>query len=164
MKLTKRRSTTEALKKAGFTPAEAASLSRNCSVVTIKKGDQLTKVGGYSRTVFLIVDGSVDVTKASGEPHSIAASYENPLVIGEISALMDRLYNVASVAASEDVHAVVMPSKKLARLMESSPRLSEIVQTQRQERLDEMHQERQVQRSSQHAAYEVYLSALSRTK
>lgn len=162
MGFAKKRETIEILKRAGFASDEAAVLSKSARLVDVKKGDRLTEIGGYSRVVYLLVSGSVDVTKASGVTRSIKASSANPLIIGEISALMDRLYTVASVVATEKAQAVVVPSKKLASLMELSPRLSSIVQSQRSERLDEMHEALVAQRSSQRAAYESYLSALSK--
>jgi CRP-like cAMP-binding protein len=162
MRLFKRQSTLEALRMAGFAQSESSQVARYAKLSTLQTGYELTSLGGYSSEVYLLVSGTVLVAKASSDAFELEASFDKPVVIGEISALRDRLYSVASVTAVSSVTAIVFPASKLVELIDASPRLSGIVLSQRSARLYDMTEALKEQRISQWTAYESYLEAIYR--
>ena len=162
MRLFKRQSTLEALRMAGFAQSEANQVARYAKLSTLESGRELTSLGGYSSDVYLLVSGTVLVAKASSDAFELEASFDKPVVIGEISALRDRLFSVASVTTVSSVTAIVFSASKLAELVEASPRLSGVVLSQRSARLNDMTEALKEHRIGQWAAYESYLEAVSR--
>lgn len=158
-----RKKTRKALTDAGFSATEADVLSRHATVRSIKIGERLTKLGGYSDKVFLLTKGSLTASRPSMPPREVEINTGSPVVIGEISALRDRLFAVAEVVASADSEALVFPASRLSLAMGLSPRLSEIVNTQRAARLQEMDNSYKKQRLKQWDSYQAYVKALSRS-
>ena len=147
---------------AGFAQSEANQVARYAKLSTLESGRELTSLGGYSSDVYLLVSGTVLVAKASSDAFELEASFDKPVVIGEISALRDRLFSVASVTTVSSVTAIVFSASKLAELVEASPRLSGVVLSQRSARLNDMTEALKEHRIGQWAAYESYLEAVSR--
>ena len=147
---------------AGFAQSEANQVARYAKLSTLESGCELTSLGGYSSDVYLLVSGTVLVAKASSDAFELEASFDKPVVIGEISALRDRLFSVASVTTVSSVTAIVFSASKLAELVEASPRLSGVVLSQRSARLNDMTEALKEHRIGQWAAYESYLEAVSR--
>jgi CRP-like cAMP-binding protein len=163
MRLFKKKSILEALRMAGFTQGEAEQVARYSKISSLQDGDKLTEIGGYSSEVYLLVSGTVLVSKASGDSFELESSFNKPVVIGEISALRDRLFSVATVTATGPVTAIVFSASRLSNIMGASQRLSDVVLSQRAARLDDMARALKEQRLSQWAAYESYLEAISRS-
>jgi CRP-like cAMP-binding protein len=105
---------------------------------TYPKGSVLMKEGDDGRSMFVIEDGSVNVTLAD-EPKPVATLYAGD-IIGEASFLMGAKRS-ASVVAAEDVDAVEIDKSCLAPILAKSPalvdRFAEMFE-QRQEELDNL--------------------------
>ena len=80
MRLFKKKSILEALRMAGFTQGEAEQVARYSKISSLQDGYKLTEIGGYSSEVYLLVSGTVLVSKASGDSFELESSFDKPVV------------------------------------------------------------------------------------
>lgn len=98
--------------------------------VAVPAGEVLADFGEHGREFFLLVDGSVEVSRDD----TVIANLNEGDFFGEISALTNAR-RTATVVASEDVTVEVMNRRQLATVLDLWPEFARKVQEAAQERL-----------------------------
>lgn len=104
----------------GLDEAETQALVRSSQVIECRRGDTIVRTGHFGRTVYVVLDGTVEVR--DGARH--IATMTTGDVFGEVSFLLSTRRISDVVAASDRVRVLSVSEKTLHRLIESESRLA----------------------------------------
>jgi signal transduction histidine kinase len=106
-----------------FAEMTVTDLDRICDSVTevnLRRGDALFAEGDAGDHAYVIVDGELEVIKASDRRETLLAVRGAGEVIGEM-ALLQEAPRMASVRARSDAELLCIPKKALDELLDTSP-------------------------------------------
>jgi CRP/FNR family transcriptional regulator, cyclic AMP receptor protein len=106
-------------------------IARWSDEIDLPVGYHLLDQGGFPHEVFVILDGTVDITK-DGEPLATLGRGE---ILGEIAILGDER-RTATVVAATPVHAAVMMRREFDEMRAEMPAIAERIQRIARERLN----------------------------
>jgi CRP-like cAMP-binding protein len=115
---------------AGCTKAELRHLARITDELELREGTVLTREGRTAHEFFVIVDGTVRVTKAGKKLADLGPG----AWLGEI-ALLTRAQRTATAIATSSTHTLVMLDRDFRKLVDDVPSIAMKVLTSVAERL-----------------------------
>lgn len=124
-----------ALRELGIGEQEAHRISRRARLRRVRPGEQLCRIGGLPDRLLVLVDAEADAVLNNGSRHHLEAG----AVIGEISLLGGRLYQVADVTVTRAGSVITIDASTWRRHAGSWPTLAGMVgraHTERVARLD----------------------------
>jgi signal transduction histidine kinase len=95
-------------------------LYRMAETVTCRAGESLMEEGTAGDALYVIVDGTFEITKRAGDTQVVIAGCDAGEVIGEIS-LLEQASRTASVRALRDSHLVKISRDTFLTLLSGSP-------------------------------------------
>jgi CRP-like cAMP-binding protein/predicted GNAT family N-acyltransferase len=101
----------------GLPPATVEALSAKSHVLDVKKGDTIIKGGLVTRTVFVVLSGTLEIR--DGE-RLLALAHEGD-VIGEIAFLLESKRTTDVRAASDRVRVLCLSERTLHALVDTDP-------------------------------------------
>jgi CRP-like cAMP-binding protein len=115
---------------AGCTKAELRQLARISDELELREGTVLTREGRSAHEFFVIVDGTVRVTKGGKKLADLGPG----AWLGEI-ALLTRAERTATATATSSMHTLVMLDRDFRKVIEDMPSIAMKVLTSVGERL-----------------------------
>jgi voltage-gated potassium channel len=107
---------------AGLGPRDLAEVGRLADEVTVREGKVLAKEGAAAHEFFVILDGTVAITKGSTHVRDMGPGD----FFGEL-ALIGRVPRTATVTASTPVTLLVVGHREFTTLLAEQPRINEKV-------------------------------------
>ncbi len=110
-----------------FAPLEIKKLKRLALAsqrLTYAAGEVLTKQGDLGDSVFVIIDGKIDITLGSGESASHVRELGQYAFVGEVGTIAGK-FRTATVTAKTDVVALKIASNVLFEMIEEMPDLKD---------------------------------------
>ncbi len=114
----------------GLSNAQKRQVLQHMAPIDLRAGEVVASQGEHAREFYLLVDGSVEVTRDD----TAIATIDQGSFFGEIGALTHARRN-ATVIASEDITVEVMNRRQLATVLDLWPELASQVQTAAMERM-----------------------------
>jgi CRP/FNR family cyclic AMP-dependent transcriptional regulator len=103
---------------AGLSKKELEQIASIADEIDLREGKELTTQGKSAREFFVLLEGSVDVTKDGRRINQLGDGD----FFGEI-ALVSRSPRTATVTATAPIHALVITDRSFRRLLEGSPEI-----------------------------------------
>jgi CRP-like cAMP-binding protein len=107
---------------AGLGPGELTQIGRLADEVSVPEGKVLTKEGGAGHEFFVILDGTVDVTKGGKVINTMGEGE----FFGEL-ALLGNVPRAATVTASTPTRLLVVGHREFTSLLDAQPAIREKV-------------------------------------
>jgi CRP/FNR family transcriptional regulator, cyclic AMP receptor protein len=107
---------------AGLGPGELTQIGRLADEVSVPEGKVLTKEGGAGHEFFVILDGTVEVTKGGKVINSMGEGE----FFGEL-ALLGNVPRAATVTASTPTRLLVVGHREFTSLLDAQPAIREKV-------------------------------------
>lgn len=121
-----------------FPPEELAEVGKAAKLVLVKRGSTIVREGDYGRSMFVIMEGKVEVLARDKQGKDIHVSYlgQNEF-FGEISFLT-AAPRFASVQAVEDTLLCELGYESMKKVVRSSPEVKGILEEYYRQRLREL--------------------------
>lgn len=104
----------------GFSESEKEELLNRTSLINCKTGDLLINKGGPDNTMFIIIEGSVDISVKG----AVVATETKGGIVGEISFLLHTTRSATVTVNSNDTKILAIRQRALDQLIESESKLA----------------------------------------
>ena len=129
-----------------FPEAELAEVGRTVGLRLVKQGTVIVREGDMGRSMYIVLEGKVEVLTQDGQAKDIHVSYlgENEF-FGEISFLT-AAPRFATVRAAEDTLLCELSYENMKEIVRKSPAVKEVLNTYYRERLRELQAKKKTQK------------------
>src|SRR5262245_38808390 len=108
-----------------LTPAQIARVAKRGEPLTVQAGDVLIEAGQPEYPFFVVLDGEIEVVRASCDGEQIVATHRQGQFSGEINMLAGRR-SLATIRASRSGEVIELKRDALLALVQTDAELSEI--------------------------------------
>jgi CRP-like cAMP-binding protein len=140
--------------------SELDVLQRHATKRHVAPKDTLVKHRSSGRTLFLVLEGTVEISKPQAQSRRLTATPGAPIVIGELTLLSHRMVRTASVTAVSELLVIELSGAKWDRYQSRLPVLAKYVFISASRREPLLTEEERASLAQGAENYRSYLAAL----